>query len=606
MINEDKNIKYVNKTFSDFKASLQEFARSYFPTIYNDFSEASPGNMFIEMASYVGDVSSFYIDSQIQENFLLLAKEKESLYNLAYSFGYRPKASYASNTIVDIYQLLPSIISGSESYPDLSYSLRVPENTIITSNTDNQQFLTTTAIDFSDTSSAEISFVDSNYYLIKKSTNAISANINTIDVDFTDSIKFNSITIEDENIIQILNVTDSDGNRWYEVPYLAQETLFTSSINPSSGSDGGVNYLLSLKRVPRRFVTRLKPDNRLELQFGAGISSGSSDTTILPTPDNVNLGLVSSISDKVDDYNKASIFYTKSYGLVPQNTTLTIKYLSGGGLSSNIEANVLTSIDSTNIDFKFAPSDINLQDIVLDSIVCNNPIPATGGRGEDTIEEIRLNALNSFSSQNRAVTKEDYIIRVLNMPSEYGSISKAYITQETYNNIGSLIKDNPLSLDLYILGYNSSKQLINANSTLKSNLKTYINEYRMITDAINIKDAFYINIGINFDIFSDPSYNSKELLSSCVSSLKLYFSIDSWQINQPVIISEINSLLLKIPGVQSVGKIEIVNKQGGSYSPYGYDIHSAIRNGILYPSIDPSIFEVRFPDVDINGRIITY
>jgi hypothetical protein len=606
MINEDKNIKYVNKTFSDFKASLQEFARSYFPTIYNDFSEASPGNMFIEMASYVGDVSSFYIDSQIQENFLLLAKEKESLYNLAYSFGYRPKASYASNTIVDIYQLLPSIISGSESYPDLSYSLRVPENTIITSNTDNQQFLTTTAIDFSDTSSAEISFVDSNYYLIKKSTNAISANINTIDVDFTDSIKFNSITIEDENIIQILNVTDSDGNRWYEVPYLAQETLFTSSINPSSGSDGGINYLLSLKRVPRRFVTRLKPDNKLELQFGEGISSGSSDTTILPTPDNVNLGLISSISDKVDDYNKASIFYTKSYGLVPQNTTLTIKYLSGGGLSSNIEANVLTSIDSTNIDFKFAPSDINLQDIVLDSIVCNNPIPATGGRGEDTIEEIRLNALNSFSSQNRAVTKEDYIIRVLNMPSEYGSISKAYITQETYNNIGSLIKDNPLSLDLYILGYNSSKQLINANSTLKSNLKTYINEYRMITDAINIKDAFYINIGINFDIFSDPSYNSKELLSSCVSSLKSYFSIDSWQINQPVIISEINSLLLKIPGVQSVGKIEIVNKQGGSYSPYGYDIHGAIRNGILYPSIDPSIFEVRFPDVDINGRIITY
>ena len=606
MINEDKNIKYVNKTFSDFKSSLQEFAKSYFPTIYNDFSEASPGNMFIEMASYVGDVSSFYIDSQIQENFLLLAKEKESLYNLAYSFGYRPKASYASSTVVDVYQLLPSIISGSESYPDLSYSLRVPENTTIVSSTDNQQFLTTTAIDFSDTSSAEISFVDSNYYLIKKSTNAISANINTTTIDFTDSIKFNSIIIEDENIIQILNVTDSDGNRWYEVPYLAQETLFTSSINPTSGSDGGINYLLSLKKVPRRFVTRLKPDNKLELQFGAGISSGSSDTMILPTPDNVNLGLISSVSDKIDDYNKASIFYTKSYGLVPQNTTLTIKYLSGGGLSSNIEANVLTSIDTTNIDFKFAPSDVNLQNIILNSIICNNPIPATGGRGGDTAEEIRLNALNSFSSQNRAVTKEDYIVRVLNMPSEYGSISKAYITQETYNNTGNLIKDNPLSLDLYILGYNSSKQLVNANSTLKSNLKTYINEYRMITDAINIKDAFYINIGLNFEIFGDLSYNSRELLSSCISSLKTYFSIDSWQINQPIIISEVNSLLLKVPGVQSVGKIEIVNKQGGSYSPYGYDIYSATKNGIVYPSIDPSIFEIRFPDIDINGRIITY
>jgi hypothetical protein len=203
MINEDKNIKYVNKTFSDFKSSLQEFAKSYFPTIYNDFSEASPGNMFIEMASYIGDVSSFYIDSQIQENFLLLAKEKESLYNLAYSFGYRPKASYASSTVVDVYQLLPSIISGSQSSPDLSYALRVPENTVITSNTNNQPFLTTSAIDFSDTGSAEISFVDSNYYLIKKSTNAISADINSIDIEFTDPIKFNSITIDDENIIQI-------------------------------------------------------------------------------------------------------------------------------------------------------------------------------------------------------------------------------------------------------------------------------------------------------------------------------------------------------------------------------------------------------------------
>jgi len=604
MIIDDKNIKYTNKSFSDFKASLQEFSKTYFPDTYNDFSESSPGNMFIEMASYVGDVSSFYIDSQIQENFLNLAKEKESLYNLAYSFGYRPKASYASNTIIDVYQLIPSITSGSTSYPNLNYSLLIPENTTLTSNLDTQKFLLTENIDFSDTSSAEISYVDSFYYLIKKSSTAISAEIKTFSFTFTNPEKFTSITIEDNNILQILEVKDSDNNIWYEVPYLAQETIPNPIQNSASGSDS-INYLLDFKKVSRRFVTRLKPNNKLELQFGAGMSVSNSDTTILPTPNNINLGLIPSVANNIDNYNKASIFYTKSYGLVPQNTTLTIKYLIGGGISSNIPANSLTTIDNTNIVFKYG-TPVSGSAAILNSVACNNPIPATGGRGFDTIEEIRLNSLNAYSSQNRTVTKEDYIMRALSMPSKYGTVAKAYITQETYSGGGNLISEDPLSLDLYVLGYDDNKKINLTNSTLKNNLKTYLNQYRMITDAINIKNAFYINIGINFEIFSDPSYNNKELLSSCISTLKSYFNIDSWQINQPVIISEINALLLKVPGVQSVPKVEIINKQGGSYSQYGYDIYSAIRNDILYPSIDPSIFEIRFPDNDINGRIITY
>jgi len=605
MIIDDKNIKYTNKSFSDFKASLQEFAKTYFPDTYNDFSESSPGNMFIEMASYVGDVSSFYIDSQIQENFLNLAKEKESLYNLAYSFGYRPKASYASNTIVDVYQLIPSITNGGgTSSPNLNYSLLIPENTILTSNSDTQKFLLTENIDFSDTGSAEISYVDSNYYLIKKSSKAISAEIKTSTFTFTNPEKFTSIAVEDINILQILEVKDSDNNIWYEVPYLAQETIPNPIQNSASGSDN-INYLLDFKKVSRRFVTRLKPNNKLELQFGAGMSVNNLDTTILPTPDNINLGLIPSVANNIDNYNKASIFYTKSYGLVPQNTTLTVKYLVGGGVSSNIPVNSLTTIDDTNIIFKYG-TPVSGSVEVLNSIACNNPTPATGGRGYDTIEEIRLNSLNAYSSQNRTVTKEDYIMRALSMPSKYGTVAKAYITQETYSGGGNLISEDPLSLDLYVLGYDSNKKINLTNSTLKNNLKTYLNQYRMITDAINIKNAFYINIGINFEIFSDPSYNNKELLSSCISTLKTYFNIDSWQINQPIIISEINALLLKIPGVQSVPKVEIINKQGGSYSQYGYDIHSAIKNGILYPSIDPSIFEIRFPDADINGRIITY
>ena len=601
MITEDKNIKYVNKSFSDFKTSLQEFAKTYFPDTYNDFSEASPGDMFIEMASYVGDVSSFYIDTQIQENFLNLAKEKESLFNLAYSFGYRPKASYAATTTVDLYQLIPAVAG----LPNLEYSLVIPANTILTSNTNFTKFITTDDVDFSQTSSAEITYYNSDYFLVKKSISAISAEIKETTLNFSSPIKFNSATIDDSNILQILEVTGSDGNRWYEVPYLAQETIFTPTANPTSGSDG-INYLINLQRVPKRFVTRIHNTGSIELQFGSGISN-QTDIQIIPTPDNIQLGLVPSVSDRIDDYNKASVFYTKNYGIAP-SSNLYVKYLVGGGVEANLPVNSITTIDTSNAAnwFKYSPSDTNIKTLITSNLLVNNPTPAVGGRSGDTVEEIRLNTLNAYTSQNRAVTKEDYIIRTLSLPSKYGSIAKAYITQETFNSTGNLLSENPLSLDLYVLGYDLNKKLTNANNTLKSNLKTYLNEYRMVTDAINIKNAFYINIGINFEINSDPSYNNKELLSSCISSLKTYFAVDSWQINQPIILSEINALLLQIPGVRSVPKIEIINKQGGDYSPYGYDIHAATRNGILYPSIDPSMFEIRFPDNDINGRIITY
>jgi hypothetical protein len=603
MITEDKNIKYLNKTFSDFKTSLQEFTKTYFPDTYNDFSEASPGNMFIEMASYVGDVSSFYIDTQIQENFLNLAKEQESLYNLAYSFGYRPKSSYASTTEIQISQLVPLTGSG---VPDLSYTLLIPANTRVTSNNNNSKFITTEDVDFSQTSSVDITYVNNNYLRFTKSVPVISAEIRSRGAYFTSPDKFNSFIINDDNIIQILSITGSSSGKWYEVPYLAQNTIFSSLPNPTSGSDG-INYLLQLKNVPNRFVTRIKNTGSIEIQFGAGVSN-QTDTSILPTPDNINLGLISSVGDLMDDYNKASIFFTKTYGVAPSET-LEIQYLVGGGVESNVPVNSLTTIDTTNASvnwFKYSPSDSVMRDSIIENLLVNNTSPAVGGRGADTAEEIRLNTMNAYTAQNRAVTKEDYIFRALSLPSRYGNIAKAYITQETFNSTGNLLTENPLSLDLYILSYNSDNQLVSANNTLKTNLKTYLNEYRMITDAINIKNGFYINIGLNFEITVDPSYNNNELLATCISQLKNYFNINAWQINQPIIMSEITSLLIQIPGVRSVPKIEITNKQGGNYSQYGYDITSATRNGIIYPSVDPSIFEIRFPDNDINGRIITY
>jgi hypothetical protein len=605
----DKNVSYLNKTFNDFKSNLINYTKTYFPSTYNDFSDASPGNMFIEMASYVGDVMSFYVDTQIQENFLLYAKEKENLYALSYAFGYRPKASYASSTIVDLYQLVPTItISGTTSPDSDNYGLIIPENTIITSNSNGTKFITLERVDFTDLNNTEINLIDENYYLFKKSVKVISAEIKSTSSTFTTPQKYQSINITDDNILQILNVFDSDDNQWYEVPYLAQASIFEAVPNPSYETDQ-VPYLLTLKKVPRRFVSRILSDNTLQLEFGAGVSD-KSDDQIIPNPDNIQLGLVPGISDLSDNYNKASIFFTREYGLAPSNTTLTINYLVGGGISSNISSNDLTNIDTSGIYFKNGNPG-PLESTILNSVVSTNPNPSTGGRSGDEVEEIRNNALFSYASQNRAVTKDDYIIRTLSLPSEYGNISKVYITQdfERSNTLETLTTSkNPLALDLYILAYNSDKKLILPNDTLKANLVTYLNQYIMLTDAINIKDAFYINIGVNFDITVASGYSNKEVITNCINVIQNHFNIEKWQINQPIILSDISSKILSdVKGVKSIVKLEILNKQddtGLTYSKYGYDIAGATKNGNIYPSLDPSIFEIRYPNTDIQGRVV--
>ena len=613
MTNEDKNVSYLNKDFGAFKAALQQYAKTYFPSTYNDFSEATPGNLFIEMASYVGDVMSFYLDTQTQENFLIYAKEKENLYAMSYVMGYRPKASYASTTTVDIYQLMPATSSdgGVTFSPNYNtYGLIIPSNTVITSTSTGIKFLTTQQIDFTDTGSTEISFVDSNYFLFKKSTEAISAELKETTISFPGNQKFATTTITDTNVLQILRVTGSDSNTWYEVPYLAQASIFQKVANPSYSTDQ-VPYLLQLQKVPRRFTSRILSDNTLQLEFGAGLSSNKTDSQILPTPDNIQLGLVPGISLLTNNYNEASVFFTQEYGLAPSGN-YNVKYLVGGGITSNVPANDLTTLDTSGLYFKNGNPGGGIATTVLSSVVSANPNPSSGGRNGDTTDEIRQNALYSYSTQLRAVTKDDYIIRALSMPSNYGTLAKAYISQDFtredfQQTVANTQPGNPLTLDLYILSYNSNKQLTTASTTLKQNLVTYLNEYRMVTDAINIRDAFYINIGINFDIVILSGYSNKDVLTNCISVIQDHFNIDKWQINQPIILSDIQSKLLQVRGVQSVVKLEITNKQDATntiYSQYGYDIAGATRQGNIYPSLDPAIFEVRYPNTDIQGRVI--
>jgi hypothetical protein len=621
-----KSVQYLNKDFDSLKAQLLNFAQTYYPNTYNDFSEASPGLMLIEMASYVGDVMSFYIDNQIQENFLQFAKQRKNLLALAYNFGYRPKVSSAASAMMSIYQVVPSTLSGSQYIPDFEYALILEEGSRIASSYDADiNFYIDEKIDFSQSteqSPLEISLYSTdvnqnpNFYLLRKLTKASSGTLISIPFTFGGPERFPTITLTDTNILEIISITDSDNNKWYEVPYLAQDTIFEPTANTAANDptlaqyNDTTPYLLKLKKVPRRFVSRFKTNNTLELQFGSGISTGA-DEEIIPNPDNIGLGLPYGVDKMTTAWDPSNFLYTQTYGIAPSNTTLTINYLKGGGATSNVPVNTLTNKIETTTSFVGENLDPNLSTIVINSLAFTNDEAAVGGGDGDTNDDIRLNALASYPTQLRAITKDDYIIRTLSLPSKFGLISKAYINQDMGINVNFktdlLATENPNAISLYILSKDNNKNLTVPNPALSQNIKTFLSEYRMLTDAVNIKSAFIINIGVEFDIIVRPNYNNKLVLNNCLTTLKSYFDIDKWVINQPIILSDIYSILDQVEGVQSVPKINIINKAGtnSGYSQYSYDIKGATVKNIIYPSLDPSIFEVKYPTTDIQGRVVT-
>ena len=604
---EVRDIKYINRDFGDFKNSLVEFAKNYFPDTYNDFSPTSPGMMFIEMAAYVGDVLSFYSDIQLQETFLQHAKNPENLYSLAYTLGYKPKVTTVSEVEIEISQRVAALGALYDLEPNFDQALVISENARLRSLSPGQpEFIIDKAVDFSFSSSydptevtvASIAGGNPAEYLLKKKVKAFSGKENTTSVVIGQAEKFKTITISDTDIIGILEVTDSDGNTWTEVPFLGQETVFDESSNTEGDSDK-VEKKLILKKVPRRFVTRFNSKGNLQLQFGAGISE-DDDSVILPNPKNVGAGNKEGISRIDHSYDPSNFLFSRTYGLAPSNVTLTIKYLTGGGNISNAPADTITQQIAVTVSAT--------DDSYASTLAFNNPLPATGGKDGDTVEEIRQNALRSFNEQGRAVTLQDYNVRAQAMPTQFGAVGKTYVTRdESANNEASanLVNTNPFALSLYVLAYDNDSKLTYATNNLKKNLRTYLSEYKMLTDTINIKDAFIVNVGINFEVLALPNYTGRQVLLDCVNRLKEYFLTANRDINQPINLARINTILDRVKGVQTVQKVEIVNKVGGNYSDYSYDVKGATRNGVVYPSYDPCIFEVKYPDTDIKGRITT-
>ena len=609
-----RNIKYVNRDFNSLRDQLIQYTKTYFPTTYNDFTPSSPGMLFMEMAAYVGDIMSFYLDNQIQETFMQYARQTQNLYELAYLLGYKPKVTGAATTTLDFYQQLPAI----GNTPDFTYALTVQPNTLVKSTTNPAiTFITGDTLDFafsSSTSPTEVSIYEINgttveSFLLKKSINAISATVKTTTFQFGDPIPFATVELVDNNIISIQSIVDSDGNTWYEVSHLGQDSIFdsiknTNTNNPTYSTDSNVPFLLQTKEVANRFVSRFLNETTLQIQFGAG-TANNSDEELVPNPNNVGLGLPFERDKLTTAFSPTNYIFTNTYGTAPSNTTLTVTYYVGGGVISNVSQNDLTTVISDTVKFNIPVSDATIRADIFNSLFVTNPEAASGGQDGDSIEEIRQNSLVNFQNQLRTVTVDDYLLRALSLPSIYGSIAKAYAETERLSDVQ--VGQSPASVALYITTYNRDKNLVKASDAIKRNLQTYLSEYRVINDTVVIKDAYIINIGINFEIITLPNYNSNQVLLQCINALKTFFNIDNWQINEPILLRDIYVTLDEIEGVQTVKNVEIINKTGVGlgYSEYAYDTLGATINNVVYPSIDPMIFEVKYPDSDIQGRVVS-
>ena len=657
-----KDIKYLNRDFASLRDALVEFTKTYYSDTFSDFNEASPGMMFIEQAAYVGDVLSYYTDSQLKESFINLAGNYSNVLMQAQNLGYKPKLARPATTTITVYQTVPNIGTGTNNRPDYSYALKIKQGMQIKSKLRTElTFVTTDDVDFNDPTDREVSVFQTNgsetaLYLLTKKVKAISATVKTQTFNVGNFIKNPTFTIEDSSFISVERVVDSNSNVYYEVPYLAQVTIYTKTPNVESNDPqlaqyrSTTPYLLKLLKTPRRFTTKIISPTNVQLRFGGG-SSNVSDEILVPSTKNVGLGLNNSIDKLGETFDPSNFLKTSTYGIAPSNTTLTVTYLSGGGISSNVPSGDLTSINLIEYDedlLKYTPITLPVYNASKTSVAVTNLEPAIGGGSAETIDEIRENAIANYASQNRAVTKADYEVRTLALPSEFGSIAKVYVEQDTAlddtkvqavlrddtarqqflnlvkssvgksdTEIGDQIEryilqqktinaefNNPFAINMHLLGYDVNGNLTVLNDAIKQNLKTYLEEYRMLTDAVNLLDGFVINIGINYEITTFNNYNKREVLLKVNNVLKNLFDITKWKINQPINLSEIELEIANVDGVAAVQSVEVVNLRGGNYSAYAYNIKEATRNKIIYPSLDPAVFEIKYPNTDIKGRAL--
>lgn len=590
-------ISYTNRDFKNIKNDLVNYAKRYYPSTYKDFNEASFGALMLDMVAYIGDQLSFYADYQANESYLDSALEYQNIIRLSRQMGFKMPGAASSTGTATFYILVPASTTGG---PDLDYFPILKRGALLSSDGGNVYTLNEN-VNFSNTSNEiTVARVDSStgsptWYAVKAFGQILSGQELETSLIVEDYQRFFKAEIDAENVSEILSVTDSQGNEYYEVDFLSQDTVISQVPNYGDEKET-VPYVLKSKSVPRRFTTEYDAIGNVSIQFGYG-SSENLTSDLISDPADVVLDVVGRTHTTDVTFDPTNLITSDKFGVVPENTTLIIKYRSNTQENANAKSGAVNSVVNPDLVFKERSSlNRNTMTEIIQSLETSNDSPITGDTSVLLPEEIRERAYSAYASQNRAVTKTDYISLCYRLPSKFGRIRRVNIIRDS--------DSNKRNLNLYVLSEDSEGDLSIANTTLKTNLKNWLNSYRMMNDTLDIMDGKIINYGVNFEVIVDATANKYEVLSDCVDKIKDSVINIKKNFGDPIYITDFYKALNSIPGVVDTTTVEIESKSGGVYSSSYHNMDSNLSDDGRYIKIPANaVAELLFPDENIQGVI---
>jgi hypothetical protein len=596
-------VNYLNKDFNSLKKNLITFARENFPNANQDFNDASSAGMLVEMVAYAGDVLSFYIDHAFNEQFIDTAVETTNVQRLARKYGYKPQGPSPSVALCKFYVELP-VDPTDSTQPDLTTGFRMRPGSIFTSNS-NIDFNLINTIDFTNLVGATLfqgeldSAGNPVTYIVEKEGFCISGAVKTINIAVGGFQQFRELTIPTRDITSIISVFDTSGNQYYEVDELYQDVVFQLVNNTQRTTEQEPNDLLKMIKVDRRFTTEFQLGSRFtKVTFGSG-DPNTTDIDAVPNPGRFATPLWGKRTFSSFTIDPRKFTQSATLGIGPADTTLRFRIRFGGGNSHNVAPRTIRKIKKKDIIFPnqdiISPA---IRKRVADSLSVTNPNAAIGGTNPPTIDEVRVIAPSYYASQNRLVTQEDFIARVLSLPQTLGSVFRVTAERDRVSRGTTNIR---------VLSKDSNNKLVTTTQETKENIKTLLTPNRMLTDNIQILDALIVNLGIEVSVLGRAGFNLDLLRENILRSLISYFDINNFFIGQHIVEEEMRSLVFNINGVAAVNEIKFTNIRGTVngyvYSNTRFDVPPPEqRQGILECPRN-AIFEVRFPNIDIKVSV---
>ena len=590
-------INYTSRDFNTIKKDLVNYAKTYYPNTYQDFSEAGFGSLMLDTVAYVGDILSFYVDYQPNESYLNTAVEYQNIIKLARQIGYKMNVSPSSYGMASFYVLIPSDTIGSA--PNKAYIPLLKMGSQF-STTSGIGFVLNENVDFSSTNNKIIvAQVDEStglptQYAIQAFGQVVSGRYAETTFNVGNFQKFVKFRMPGTNVCDIVSVQDAEGNDYYEVDNLTQNIIYKAITNTDTDDLERTPSLIQPSIVPRRFVVE-REGNAVSLQFGAG-NEASDISSAFTEPSSVVL--FQNGKDYISDssIDPTRLIDSNKLGVAPSNTVLRVVYRINTSTSVNASAGSLTKADNVKMSFENV-TDLSptLIDGVMNSLEISNSDPIVGDISLPTAEEIRQRASSVFASQNRAVTRQDYMTLAYAMPERFGVVKKINVIQDD--------KSFKRNLNAYIISEDSAGKLVRSNNSLKNNLKTWLNKNRMITDSIDILDAKVVNFGIEFEAIGRMSQDNTDVLADAMRGLRDKFS-KFYDISQNLYISDIYSTLKEVGGILDVISVKVVLKIGGDYSDTFFDFQQNMSaDGRMLKIPQNVVLELKYPNVDIKGVI---